>query len=274
MNEATTGPIDAVLSANVARLRQGKEWSQAQLARAVRHHGLAWTRATVAQVETGGRALSAKEVLVLAAVFGTALATLYESDAPVVMVGDAPWSAPWYAAVLVGAYDSVPAKLRPRSSEGSDYVARVQRAVENTMAGRKRFGARWGVDDLPNAAFDALFFAHGDTEVKAARRIGDRTKTLVGANDVAAACMTLWGAEPAGPSGEGFWGRFREWPELWTLNDERDRRVAARGGNDMEARRLQALRGHVMREMDRELEAAITAAYDREDYRVQATERD
>ena len=132
--------VDVCLAANVAHLRQGEEWSQAQLARAVRHHGLAWTRATVAQVETGGRALSAKEVLVLAAVFGTALATLYESDAPVVMVGDAPWSAPWYAAVLVGAYDSVPAKLRPRSSEGWDYVARVQHAVENTMVGRKTLG--------------------------------------------------------------------------------------------------------------------------------------
>ena len=39
------------------------------------------------------------------------------------------------------------------------------------------------------------------------------------------------------------------------------------------ARWLQALRGHVIREMDRELEAAISAAYDREDYQMRATER-
>jgi len=190
------------------------------------------------------------------------------------MVGDAPWSARWYAAVLVGKQGAVPAKLRPRSPEGWGHLRRVQRAVEDTMVERQAFRARWDIDDMSHDAVDALFFAKGDTEHKAARRISDRTKTVVAPSDVAAACTTLWGAKPTGPSGEGFWRQHRNWPELWTLVDERDRRVAARGGNGMDARRLQALRGHVVREMDKELEAAITAAYGREDRRRRKTQKE
>lgn len=105
---------------------------------------------------------------------------------------------------------------------GWDYAEELAALYRGVKIARRRRQAE-KADDQPDEA-----------EAKAARRLGD----------------------PVGPLQVVVWGR-----DLWgrRLSAERDRRVAQRADEDTTPRRLQALRGHVTRELIEELRVHLAS---------------
>ena len=100
MNGATT--IEDIVRRNVATLRSKANLTQQALADEMLIRGVAWTRETVAQVETTNRRLGFTEAIAVAASLDVPLARLTATGADVVAVGDSEWSTPYLSAAVAG----------------------------------------------------------------------------------------------------------------------------------------------------------------------------
>lgn len=276
MAEATNPPtLEAVLRLSIGSLRRHSGMSQDDLADRMADRGVAWTRATVAQVETGRRSVTAVELVVLAAALDVSVSELVNPRTPMVQVGQAVWPEPYLAAAVAGQAAKLVAEY-PAFSFSSPRVdrARADRDASAVAHGDdwSAFVGRWQLEGSTAGDVAALtvdpdeseeptpwpFVPTDDSnrsgaeraerlrrlaeiEDEVALRLRRRTGFPVQAKDVAAGSIRLWGH------------RFvRE-------REERAATAVAEGKN------LQASRGHASRAMEHELSEAVSEAFDRQE---------
>jgi transcriptional regulator with XRE-family HTH domain len=239
-NEGSTG-VDDIVRRNVAALRAKANLTQQGLADEMLLRGVPWTRETVAQVETTNRRIGLLEAIAVAACLDVPLARLTSTGADSVVVGDSRWSTAYLAAAIAGAAGEV---FPPES-----YAAPSRAPVDDTTTG-------W--DDTPHRAappgtspmdlerrrrprdrrpadpFDATDPRGGDelsdAPQRAAERIERRLRLRVTAGDVDHTAQHLYSR---------------------SLESERERRVADR--HTLTGGSLPTIRGHVSRDLDREI---------------------
>jgi transcriptional regulator with XRE-family HTH domain len=102
MNGDPTKGIEDIVRRNVAALRSKANLTQQALADEMLLRGIAWTRETVAQVETTNRRLGFTEAIVVAACLDVPVARLTATGAPTVAVGESEWSAAYLGAAIAG----------------------------------------------------------------------------------------------------------------------------------------------------------------------------
>lgn len=225
------------VGARMRALREQHGQRQDDVARAARDLGLAWSRSKVAAVERGDKALPAEELLLLPLVLAEAqcgqpsLADLLPDGSGTVRLGD---QTAMPAAVLAQVVRGEDVDIREVDSPSiRESFARIDAWAE--AGGRERmmsiFRAYMAV--APGRDLRELLAAEraaGDAERIAARRLG------VPFTAVVAAALATWGHG---------------------LTEERDARAAQRAGPGASARSAQAARGHVTRELYRELAPAL-----------------
>ncbi len=251
MNGETTKGIEDIVRRNVAALRSKANLTQQALADEMLLRGIAWTRETVAQVETTNRRLGFTEAIVVAACLDVPVARLTATGAPTVAVGESEWTAAYLGAAIAGTTGDIfppesyasPTTSRavPAQPETSAAATQAPTAADLMVAPTRfapggevpdrRRGDRRTADpddrqqrgrrgaDVPPAA-----------PQKTAERIERRLRLRVTAGDVDATAQRLWSR---------------------SLEAERERRVTDRialtGGS------LKTIRGHVSRDLDREI---------------------
>lgn len=252
MNGEPTKGIEDIVRRNVAALRSKANLTQQALADEMLLRGIAWTRETVAQVETTNRRLGFTEAIVVAACLDVPVARLTATGAPTVAVGESEWTAAYLGAAIAGttgdtfppeSYASpavpampqapVPATTGPAAPTpmATELIETPARSSPPGDAPDRRRGERRVADpddrdqrgrrstDAPPAA-----------PQRTAERIERRLRLRVTAGDVDATAQRLWSR---------------------SLEAERERRVTDRvaltGGS------LKTIRGHVSRDLDREI---------------------
>ncbi len=210
----------------VRRLREQHGKRQDDVARSARQLGLTWTASKIAVLERGDKALPAEELLLLPLVLAWAqcgqpsLADLLPDGSGAVRLGDrTAMPAAMLAQVVRGEDVDICEVDSPEWEEGGD----LERMMSMLRAAKAVAGR------TPRELVDAERAA-GDAERIAARRLGVPFAAVV------AAALATWGHG---------------------LTEERDSRAANHPGADATARSVQAARGHVTRELYRELEPAI-----------------
>jgi hypothetical protein len=258
MNGEPTKGIEDIVRRNVAALRSKANLTQQALADEMLLRGIAWTRETVAQVETTNRRLGFTEAIVVAACLDVPVARLTTTGAPTVAVGDSEWSAAYLGAAIAGTAGDI----FPAESYASPAAARVPPAPAEAMPSPTppapvHEPAPAAVEPLESPSRSAPAAEvpdrrRGDRRVsdpetrqepgrrsddpaaampqKTAERIERRLRLRVTAGDVDATAQRLWSR---------------------SLEAERERRVTDRvaltGGS------LKTIRGHVSRDLDREI---------------------
>ncbi len=235
MNGDPTKGIEDIMRRNVAVLRSKANLTQQGLADEMLLRGIAWTRETVAQVETTNRRLGFTEAIVVAACLDVPVARLTATGAPTVAVGESEWTAAYLGAAIAGTAGDI---FPPES-----YASPAARAVETSEVTEVPMGPT-PPDEVPDRRrADRRTVEAGESEQqgrssdtpaqtpqKTAERIERRLRLRVTASDVDAAAQHLWSR---------------------SLESERERRVTDRhaltGGS------LQTIRGHVSRDLDREI---------------------
>jgi transcriptional regulator with XRE-family HTH domain len=235
MSEATAPELSTVLADNLTRLRREAGWTQDHVARLMRYRGLFWNRATVAQVETRRRQVGAVELLALFNSFAVEPEEFFRTEAPFVRVGDADWNSDMAANALRTTPDQ-PAELT--QSQSPDLRDDLDASVKATRWFLDSL-AKWDWGNLTNRQRRAIIGSEDAT--RAAKRLSNATFRPVSFIDVAGAAFQLYGR---------------------SISEERDARVSdqLRDKPEPTPRTMQALRGHVMRQLDREILAAIHAA--------------
>ncbi len=224
--------VSQVIGSNVRALREERGWRQEDLAKRARSYGLGWNRPTVAAVETGIRAVSVEELPLLAITLGAGMDKLLAGKGRVRLTEEA-------AGELEAVHDLYcggdPGNMLPGQFDLPTFrtmrdAMRTLRAAKPSL--EKHFGEvrrLW-----PKASYADLIAAEetiGDDAVKkAARKL--ETKPMY----VAVVARRLWGHG---------------------LAEERDARVAKQAADDAPPRTLQALRGHVTRELLAEIEPLL-----------------
>jgi transcriptional regulator with XRE-family HTH domain len=238
MNGEQTKGIEDIVRRNVAALRSKANLTQQGLADEMLLRGIAWTRETVAQVETTNRRLGFTEAIVVAACLDVPVARLTATGAATVAVGESEWTAAYLGAAIAGttgdifppeSYSAFPSRSAPNPPSGTPPVRSLgPEEVPDRRGGpsERRLpepgdpgtGGRRSTDGPP------------PTQQKTAERIERRLRLRVTASDVDSAAQHLWSR---------------------SLESERERRVTDRhaltGGS------LKTIRGHVSRDLDREL---------------------
>jgi transcriptional regulator with XRE-family HTH domain len=247
MNGDPTKGIEDIVRRNVAALRSKANLTQQGLADEMLLRGIAWTRETVAQVETTSRRLGFTEAIAVAACLDVPIARLTATGAATVTVGESEWSAAYLGAAIAGtAGDVFPAEsyaspaetppppvtttpltpsapVAPGASVGPDEeVERRRGPLERRLVDPDDLERSERRTDTPDPQTQA--------PQKAAERIERRMRLRVTAGDVDATAQHLWSR---------------------SLESERERRVTDRhaltGGS------LKTIRGHVSRDLDREI---------------------
>ena len=225
--------VEEVLAAQVAALRAEQGLSQSDLAELVRLRGLAWTRATVAAVETGRRQLLAVDLVVLASAFCVSPATLLVGAEDAVGVGEGEWSAQYVRAVVADGGGRVPVPATYTSPALRGRQRALEGAIEGDRAHRARLSKRWGLQGATDGTWTALRAEPGSVEQETARRLRRaRPRPDVDALDVVLAAAHGWGR---------------------SLLAERELRLAREAPPGASAGTLQALRGRISRGLDKEL---------------------
>jgi hypothetical protein len=217
-------PLRDVLAVGLkdARLRLGLR--QEDAAGRAKWYGLSsWIRGTVAQAEVGARRLPLEKVLLLALAYETSLVDLMagNDDELVELTPEARLSVGTIKALLSGdraAVQGLPADAIDVPASRGTPPDRSGR-FPDVLAEAERFG----ITDrslLERSSGDI-----GDTERHAARKLGTTPERIN------LAALRRWGR---------------------TLTAERDHRLSEHG-SDLSARRRQALRGHITRELLTEL---------------------
>lgn len=223
--------IEDIVRRNVATLRSKAQMTQQALADEVLARGIPWTRETVAQVETTNRRLGFTEAIAVAASLDVPLARLTATGADVIAVGDSEWTAAYLAAAVAGtagdifAADSysVPVSSPVPPGEPVPTSDRLEDRSGRAGGRRRRRAVVVGDDEVPEPS-------RGTTQQRTAERIERRLRLRVTPGDVDTAAQNLWSR---------------------SLDSEHERRVSDRhartGGS------LKTIRGHVSRDLDREL---------------------
>jgi len=244
MNGEGATSIEDIVRRNIAALRAKENLTQQALADEMLLRGVGWTRETVAQVETTNRRIGLTEAIAVAACLDIPLARLAATGADAVTVGDSRWTTSYLAAAIAGtagdvfAPDSYTVATRVEGDEPAawreeDVPPRMPTPPGGSpteLERRRRPRERRPVDVVEAATTDARLAPEPEAPHKAAERIERRLRLRVTADDVDTTAQHLWSR---------------------SLEDERDRRVADRhtvtGGS------LPTIRGHVSRDLDREL---------------------
>jgi hypothetical protein len=240
MNGDPTKGIEDIVRRNVAALRSKANLTQQGLADEMLLRGIAWTRETVAQVETTNRRLGFTEAIVVAACLDVPLARLTATGAPDVAVGESEWTAAYLGAAIAGTAGDI----FPPESYASPAARTVQpqapgpveppvRAIAPEGSDRRRGPLERRSTDESEADQSnrrAVDESLPQAPQKTAERIERRLRLRVTASDVDATAQQLWSR---------------------SLDAERERRVTDRhaltGGS------LKTIRGHVSRDLDREI---------------------
>ena len=245
MNGEGGTSIEDIVRRNIAALRAKAGLTQQALADEILLRGVPWTRETVAQVETTNRRIGLAEAIAVAACLDVPLARLTATGAATVSVGDSRWSAPYLAAAIAGTVGdvfapesyAVPARLRVEDDRhrwvDDDLPARRPIAPGDTpmeLERRRRPRDRRPMSAAEPTPVERPTDPESDGPRKAAERIERRLRLRVTAGDVDTTAQHLWSR---------------------SLDAERERRVTERqtvtGGS------LPTIRGHVSRDLDREL---------------------
>jgi transcriptional regulator with XRE-family HTH domain len=235
--DAVTG-IEDIVRRNVATLRSKAGLTQQGLADEMLLRGIAWTRETVAQVETTNRRMGLTEAVAVAASLDVPLARLAATGADAVAVGDAEWTTAYLGAAIAGtagdvfppgSYSVGPSR---RVEQYEDPMAPETPIPPDAVAERARGPRERRTGDVEEAVPTGRRSTDAPSQApqKTADRIERRLRLRVTAGDVDTAAQQLWSR---------------------SLDAERERRVSDRhaltGGS------LQTIRGHVSRDLDREL---------------------
>ncbi len=240
MNGDPTQGIEDIVRRNVAALRSKANLTQQGLADEMRLRGIAWTRETVAQVETTNRRLGFTEAVAVAACLDVPVARLTATGSPTVAVGDSEWSAAYLGAAIAGTAGDIfpPESYASPASARAERAERRRAAINPRSCGRPATNRRTvaGASDGPRSPTTSRAGkAERPTDrrrapQRTAERIERRLRLRVTASDVDAAAQHLWSR---------------------SLDSERERRVSDRhastGGS------LKTIRGHVSRDLDREI---------------------
>jgi transcriptional regulator with XRE-family HTH domain len=244
MNGEPTKGIEDIVRRNVAALRSKANLTQQGLADEMLLRGVAWTRETVAQVETTNRRLGFTEAIVVAACLDVPVARLTATGSTTVAVGESEWSAAYLGAAIAGTIgDTFPsdsyASPATRAILSQDTRATPVRPdlpedIPDRVPDRRRGDRRMAEHqehDLPGRRSPEPPSAPPtQTPQRTAERIERRLRLRVTASDVDATAQHLWSR---------------------SLEAERERRVADRqaltGGS------IKTIRGHVSRDLDREI---------------------
>lgn len=238
MNGEATKGIEDIVRRNVAALRSKANLTQQGLADQMLLRGVAWTRETVAQVETTNRRLGFTEAIVVAACLDVPLARLTATGSASIAVGESEWTAAYLGAAIAGtAGDIFPpesyASPSVRTSRPPAAEPPARPIAPEGMAERRRGPVERRVgDESETRRRDRRAPDEPVTQApqKAAERIERRLRLRVTASDVDATAQQLWSR---------------------SLDAERERRVSDRhaltGGS------LKTIRGHVSRDLDREI---------------------
>ena len=244
MNGEGATSIEDIVRRNIAALRAKANLTQQALADEMLLRGVGWTRETVAQVETTNRRIGLTEAITVAACLDVPLARLAATGADAVTVGESRWTTSYLAAAIAGtagevyapdSYAAPPRAVReePAHWEEPEVSPRTPTPPGTTptdLERRRRPRDRRPVDVVEAATSGPRLTPDADAPQKAAERIERRLRLRVTAGDVDTTAQQLWSR---------------------SLEAERDRRVTDRrsvtGGS------LPTIRGHVSRDLDREL---------------------
>jgi transcriptional regulator with XRE-family HTH domain len=252
MNGDPTKGIEDIVRRNVAALRSKANLTQQALADEMLLRGIAWTRETVAQVETTNRRLGFTEAIVVAACLDVPVARLTATGAPTVSVGESEWTAAYLGAAIAGTTGDIfppesyaspattgtgpatptaaqaPSAAAPAPIEPIEAPARSAPPAE--VPDRRRGERRLTDPEVREQRGRRDTDVPPATPQKTAERIERRLRVRVTAGDVDATAQRLWSR---------------------SLEAERERRVTDRvaltGGS------LKTIRGHVSRDLDREI---------------------
>jgi transcriptional regulator with XRE-family HTH domain len=220
--------IYAAIGSRLKAIRESHALRQGQVAEAARRFGLPWSQATVAAIETGRRRLFLHEALFLPTMLGQLTAWTSQPELRDLIPSD---EGTWIVIenALVRA-DSFAEWALSRQCKQTPEILRLQhRYIPIIDADYRRDWRRvWGSEKAfdPDVMALAISDALGEAETHAAAKFG-----------VTPAMLAL--------AARKRWGR--------SLTAERDRRLADLGHTGAETRRLQALRGHITRELLEEL---------------------
>lgn len=218
--------LSAVIGENLQPLRLQHGRNQDDVATSARRFGLRWTRATVAALETGRRALDLGEYLLLPLILRDAFGVEVDLSAlipPKSLVQLGPEAFGYGSAVRV----AITGQLDPTELHTPQTVSTALRKVGDTVAVARRIWPAAKVADIVNAETDSDQLV----ERRAAERLG------ASPFEVAVAARRLWHR---------------------SMTEERDRRMATRG--DASRASAKASAGHVTRQLTEELRPLLARA--------------
>ncbi len=234
--------VEDIVRRNIAVLRAKANLTQQALADEMLLRGVGWTRETVAQVETTNRRIGLTEAIAVAACLDVPLARLTTTGANSVTVGESRWTSAYLAAAIAGTADDVfPPESYSMPAVGVHDQARTQSQEPSgaevgtspmELERRRRPRDRRLLDQtqVTEPPVNRVPGPSSDAQQKAAERIERRLRLRVTAGDVDSTAQHLWAR---------------------SLEAERERRVTDR--HTLTGGSLPTIRGHVSRDLDREL---------------------
>src|SRR5664280_333327 len=151
MNGESTRGIEDIIRRNAAALRSKANLTQQALADEMLLRGIAWTRETVAQVETTNRRLGFTEAIALAACLDVPVARLAATGAAAVAVGQSEWTTAYLGAAIAGTTgDIFPPRATHRTRPGR---SNRQRPPRRRARRSHPIGPPSGAADFPRSAW-------------------------------------------------------------------------------------------------------------------------
>jgi len=274
-------PLDQVLGAGLKRLRESNALLQEDVAAEARRLGIPWLRGTVAAIETGRRQISSGELILLPLILGRAgvwaeertdfrgphgverlltgrhpigIADLFpDDDTPILVAGATHAPASTLSALFVpaghqrrrGWPETIRTPKETVEDETAEAVLRLPR--EWTVQIVDGIKAQWAARTPPRTWADL-----GERD-SFWRRLG-----LDAANEAERKAASVLGV----PALAVALAAHRRWE--WSLTAEREHRLAGRfpglGVVEISPRKLQAVRGHLTRELLDELRPVLEGA--------------
>jgi transcriptional regulator with XRE-family HTH domain len=220
----TTRTLAGVIGANLKRLREAEGLGQADLARVLLGAvGLEWTRDTVASIELGRRALSIDELLMVSHAFGLEVEGFF--------LGDEDFALPIADGTITGSKLDLDLVRIRALLHGGTALATSNAKVEQSARAR----AEWRQDFQDRPDFEqwrrGVILSHSTVEEIAVERFAATPRRVQNA------ATKLWGR---------------------STHDEFVARVESRTPDDTPRRSFDVIRGHVTRELLRELGEVLT----------------
>ena len=220
--------IFQIVGANVKKIRTQAGWTQDELARRARVLGLRWSRSSIAAFEGGKKTIDIEDLLFLTITLRATVGDLFEGDARG-LVSRFNLELEDVRVILTSAdSQQVLEHFEKRASELDREASERERELDQIARGLDRDRSR--LDEIDSELISIA--SKREAEQKAARRVGIPVEVLVGLS------LERWGKP---------------------LTEERDERAEAAAKQEESSRSLQALRGHITRQLLAELEQKISA---------------